>query len=449
MKWGIQKKFALSITIFLLVVISISCLAIVSFTSELTRESIQKQQYAMTEIIASSIDDKLGSWLAALADNGSAVPETAFHDRATAQQYLNGIKGIRSVFSNGVMLLDNNYRIIAESTANRSRIGAKAVELEPFLENVAKNGLPDISNPYPTPGSNAPALVMAVPINDRNDRFLGFLAGSINLTGDYFIEELMGQKIGRKGYLYLISKERVIILHPDKQRIMKRDVLPGQNKLLDKALSGFEGSGETINSRGVKQLVSFKGLRTVDWILGAAFPRDEAYEPISRLRSYMFSATAGIVMLSIVLIWILTTRITFNLKNLAEQVALIGDNAPDTYKVTTGSSDEVGVLAITFNRLLAKLADKESALMQQRDQLAQQTVELKDALEKVKVLSGIIPICAWCKKIRNDSGYWDQLEIYISEHSDADFSHGVCPECFEKQKQEIEELQKFEDRHRE
>ena len=55
--------------------------------------------------------------------------------------------------------------------------------------------------------------------------------------------------------------------------------------------------------------------------------------------------------------------------------------------------------------------------------------ELQDALSKVKTLSGLIPICASCKKIRDDRGYWNQIEIYIREHSQAEFSHGICPEC--------------------
>jgi transcriptional regulator with PAS, ATPase and Fis domain len=57
-------------------------------------------------------------------------------------------------------------------------------------------------------------------------------------------------------------------------------------------------------------------------------------------------------------------------------------------------------------------------------------VELKDALNQIKTLSGLIPICAACKKIRDDKGYWNQLENYLEEHSDAVFSHGLCPECF-------------------
>jgi len=61
--------------------------------------------------------------------------------------------------------------------------------------------------------------------------------------------------------------------------------------------------------------------------------------------------------------------------------------------------------------------------------------ELQDALAKVKTLSGMIPICAWCRKIRNDKGYWDQVEDYIQSRSNATFTHGICPECSEKLKQ--------------
>ncbi|NLI33584.1 MAG: sensor with HAMP domain protein, partial [Deltaproteobacteria bacterium] len=55
--------------------------------------------------------------------------------------------------------------------------------------------------------------------------------------------------------------------------------------------------------------------------------------------------------------------------------------------------------------------------------------ELRNALAQVKTLSGLLPICAACKRIRDDNGYWRQIEAYIGEHSEAEFSHGICPEC--------------------
>jgi PAS domain S-box-containing protein len=66
-------------------------------------------------------------------------------------------------------------------------------------------------------------------------------------------------------------------------------------------------------------------------------------------------------------------------------------------------------------------------------------VELKQAMATVKKLSGLLPICANCKKIRDDHGYWNQVEVYVRNHSDAQFSHGICPECMKKLYPEYEE----------
>ena len=59
-------------------------------------------------------------------------------------------------------------------------------------------------------------------------------------------------------------------------------------------------------------------------------------------------------------------------------------------------------------------------------------LELKESLDKIKQLSGLLPICSYCKKIRDDKGYWNQLEAYIQNHSEAEFSHGICQECAKK-----------------
>ncbi|RMG74162.1 MAG: response regulator [Nitrospirae bacterium] len=65
----------------------------------------------------------------------------------------------------------------------------------------------------------------------------------------------------------------------------------------------------------------------------------------------------------------------------------------------------------------------------EKDKLIKQ---LQEAMKEIKTLSGLIPICASCKKIRDDSGYWKQVEQYIEEHSQAEFSHGLCPDCAKK-----------------
>jgi DNA-binding response OmpR family regulator len=71
-------------------------------------------------------------------------------------------------------------------------------------------------------------------------------------------------------------------------------------------------------------------------------------------------------------------------------------------------------------------------VLQLQMNLADRVRELEEALARVKQLQGLLPICSYCKKIRDDQNYWQQVEGYISEHSDAVFSHGICPDCFEK-----------------
>ena len=74
---------------------------------------------------------------------------------------------------------------------------------------------------------------------------------------------------------------------------------------------------------------------------------------------------------------------------------------------------------------ITKLTDLEK----EKNQLIE---KLQQALSHVKKLSGFLPICASCKKIRDDSGYWNQIETYIRDHSEAEFSHSLCPECSRK-----------------
>ncbi|MBM3301361.1 MAG: sensor with HAMP domain protein, partial [Deltaproteobacteria bacterium] len=79
-------------------------------------------------------------------------------------------------------------------------------------------------------------------------------------------------------------------------------------------------------------------------------------------------------------------------------------------------------------QLTREIAERQRA-EQEKEEIIQ---ELQDALAQVKKLSGLLPICASCKRIRDDKGYWQQIERYIRDRSEADFSHGICPECAKK-----------------
>ncbi|NOY64701.1 MAG: response regulator, partial [Nitrospirae bacterium] len=85
--------------------------------------------------------------------------------------------------------------------------------------------------------------------------------------------------------------------------------------------------------------------------------------------------------------------------------------------------DEINVQLIERS-IRYSIIQKESEA--EKDRLIE---ELRQAMQRIKTLSGLIPICASCKKIRDDKGYWKQVEAYIQEHTEAEFSHGICPDC--------------------
>ncbi len=105
------------------------------------------------------------------------------------------------------------------------------------------------------------------------------------------------------------------------------------------------------------------------------------------------------------------------------------------YKTIDNRIDGVLMMLVDINELKIAAERREKLI-----------AELQDALAKVKQLSGMLPICASCKKIRDDKGYWNQIELYITEHSEALFSHGLCPDCSDKAMDEVKKMKSDPDR---
>jgi PAS domain S-box-containing protein len=101
----------------------------------------------------------------------------------------------------------------------------------------------------------------------------------------------------------------------------------------------------------------------------------------------------------------------------------------DRGKVATWTNDGKPLTMSGTHQDITKRKHAEEALRKTIEEREKLIKELQSALDNVKTLQGLIPICASCKKIRDDKGFWNQVEGYISEHTDAKFTHGICPDC--------------------
>ncbi len=117
--------------------------------------------------------------------------------------------------------------------------------------------------------------------------------------------------------------------------------------------------------------------------------------------------------------------------------------------VRGGSSNIVAGLRSGANDYVTKPFDRDefaarlavaTSFLSLQVSLSRRVQELERALGQIKTLHGLLPICAWCKKIRDDGNYWRQVEDYVSHHTDVRFTHGICPSCEERLDDEAEQL---------
>ncbi len=114
------------------------------------------------------------------------------------------------------------------------------------------------------------------------------------------------------------------------------------------------------------------------------------------------------------------------------------DSRDDIVAGLQAGADDYLVKPFHQGELLARVSVGERVLELQEG-LAARVAELQAALSQVKQLSGLLPICSYCKSIRSDENYWQQVDAYLMQHSDATFTHGICPTCFKALSKELDE----------
>lgn len=279
---SLKTKMAVAASVlFVLFVVTASYFTL-SYFENMFKESISRQQFAHVSTLAKTIDDKLLTALRSLTTVASSASSDVVTDTAAAQRFLDERIGLKAHFDNGIFLFDKRGILIAESPYKAGRRG-KDFSFREWVQKTLATGKPFISDPYIstyTPG--LPAIAMTAPLFDKQGEIIGMMTGSLALTGKNGLAELSGIRIGKTGYLYITDNHRIMLVHPDKNRIMKPVAAPGVNKIYDRATQGFEGTGETITSYGVPMISSVKRLESTSWILIANYPISEAHAPWSR-----------------------------------------------------------------------------------------------------------------------------------------------------------------------
>lgn len=233
----------------------------------------------------------------------------------------------------------------------------------------------------------------------------------------------------------------VTILAKAKESPVQKEVVEKMRATGEKMLISAEGGQSITGAMLVNDLFGKPALLVEASLHRSVY--ENGQKAISVLRWLFFGISAVVCLVVMLLLDRLVVR---PVVLLSDSVARIGEEADPEGRVGSKGPAEIRRLAASINTMLERLASANQLLAGKNTQLVQEIaerkaleleregliVQLQQALAEVRTLSGFLPICASCKKIRDDSGYWKQIEGYLSEHADVTFSHGICPDCAKK-----------------
>jgi HAMP domain-containing protein len=325
--------------------------------------------------------------------------------------------------------------------------------------------------PY-LPSFNFPAAFIATPLYLKKKRIgvliLQLPIKEINsvMTGG---GEWRRDGLGTSGETYLVgadstmrSDSRFLIENPDalKTELVKYGVESneiskifkyGTTVLLKKvktsasldALNGNTNTRIVRDYRNIPVLSSYTPLEIQDlnWVILSEIDVQEVFGPLEKLK---VSSIIFVLFISLLIAFYgisFSRKIIIALRQLQQGISKI-DKGDLSHKLKIETNDEFSSLAEAFNKMAQNLRntmaskDELSREIEQR-KLAELEKErlidqLQDTLAEIRTLRGILPLCSFCKKVRDDKGYWEQVDIYIQKYSEANISHSICPECAEK-----------------
>ncbi len=367
MRFSLKIRMALTVCLLLLAVLSLAGFAFLKFFAREYQSAIARQQFALVSEMADDIDQELARGQGLIVRTAATFPLAALDDPDRIQDFLDQRLGLgtQEYFDNGIFVFSPQGQLLAEWPFKPDRRG-RDYSFRDYFRKTVETGKPYISEPYQSSQPHQhPAVNFTAPLFDPAGKLAGVFCGSIDLTKNNFLGGLGKFKIGQTGYLYLYSTDRLMIMHPDPSRILKRDVPPGANLLFDRAIEGFEGTEETVNSRGVRMLASFKRLAAINWILAANYPAEEAFAPVNRAQQVVILGLAGTLAAVALLVWVAMRQLTRPLQQFTGHLRELAHPEGNRAPLPIRRDDEIGVLTDAFNRLMAEV-EEQKALSRER-----------------------------------------------------------------------------------
>lgn len=326
---------------------------------------------------------------------------------------------------------DLGHPTLGRNFSDRPYIPTLRESLRPWVADVVMGRI----------GRPEPVISLVVPVV-RNGRYDGYCIGIVDAS---LIQEVLAiVASSADAQLTLLDRSGHVVASTRKDLAMMTTFAPppGERRPLGEGVWHVippAQPGRSTMQRWSGSVILQEGLLSpqLPWKVVVESPLAPLIASLSRITIQGLGLLLLLILLTIALAHLLSRRFTAAIARLEEATRAfpgrLGEAPGTGLALAPSRIEEIQHLNDRFQQMTDALWVSFRELNDLKDTLEQRvatrTQELQTALDTIKTLHGIIPICASCKKIRDDKGSWNQLETYISEHTEADFSHGICPDC--------------------
>ncbi len=356
-------RFRLTILVVLLV---LAATVIVTFVSLMLAERGMKtvigaQQYSSLTGAVAYIDEHLQAKRTLLDALAQALPPEAQSGRQALHRFLTAQTAARQQFST-MAVFDREGVPVDMLYAGTLPRPPNVRERQYFIDTMAtRRGL--ISAPFKSMTSGQPVVAITAPVLDRRGEVVLVLVGVINLLESSLLEPLAGLRPGQTGHMFIMTRDGVLISHPDQSLILQRiGARQSAGAATGLALGGFEGWTEARNDLGSAGIYSYKRLRTTGWVVATRFPTAEALAPLIGQRRAASVAAALFALAAGSVAWIGVRRLFSPLERLRRQLAdILAGRAGIGVLQAPRNGGEIGELGEAFHKAMAGREEAQAA----------------------------------------------------------------------------------------
>lgn len=349
-----------------IIVIVLSALVVTVAGSLLSRGELEQQAktqvQTIAQLVASDLDDKLARRLETISHVADSFTMDEAVLNARAKILIRQQTALQHLFD-GLYIVDAAGKVLAEYPEAYEQTGLDISQRD-YFQDVSKRFTPVISEPYESNYQGKPAVMIAAPVFDHRQRFIGMIGGALLLSGENFMEEVATVQIGKTGYLGVATRSGVTLAHGRTENVMVP--VRVENPVLRDAMEGFEGTRKTNNSEGEQTIMSIRQMDQVPWFVAAVWPAREAFAPTTRMAdAFVWMLLGVIAVIAPLALWIFR-RLMAPLQTLGQQINerhLGIRNNP----VDLSGGREIRQVAQIFNtvmdereEVLGSLADREA-----------------------------------------------------------------------------------------